>query len=172
MVCLTYSHIIPSQPTAEKKSNMNKSAVLTICAAICCYQGWQGVPMVSNCTKVLVYGVAMAQLRFFQKMDTVFQIKLPLFWKYSRVWKGPKAKGCVLALKNWVICSWVIHMALIWSQAMSQIKAIWITQEQMIQLLSAETCPSAFNPFHTFEYLQNLGILSGTQYPFSDKNIS
>ena len=37
--------------------------------------------------------VAMAQPRFFQKMDTVFQIKLPLFWEYSRVWKGPTAEG-------------------------------------------------------------------------------
>ena len=41
--------------------------------------------------------VAMAQPIFFQKMDTVFQIKLPLFWEYSRVWKGPKAEGHVLS---------------------------------------------------------------------------
>ena len=44
--------------------------------------------------------VAMAQPRLFQKMDTVFQIKLLLFWKYSRVWKGPKAEGHVSAQRN------------------------------------------------------------------------
>ena len=27
----------------------------------------------------------------------------------------------------------------------------------MVQFLSAETCPSAFGPFHTLEYLQLLG---------------
>ena len=58
--------------------------------------------------------VTMAQPRFFQKIDTVLQIKLPVFWEYSGVWKGPKAEEHVLALRNWIICSWVIQMALIW----------------------------------------------------------
>ena len=30
----------------------------------------------------------------------------------------------------------------------------------MILFLSAETCPSAFGPFHTLEYLQNNGNIS------------
>ena len=116
--------------------------------------------------------VAMAQPRFFQKMHTVFQIQLPLFWKYSRVWKGPKAKGHVLVLRDWIIHSWVIHMALIWSQAMSQIKAVWITKEGIIQFLSAKTCPLAFGPFHTLEYLQNFRNFIWSTVPIFWQNIS
>ena len=48
-------------------------------------------------------------------------------------------------------------MALIWLMAWLQIKAMWITQERMIRSLSAETCPSAFGPFHTLKYFQNNG---------------
>ena len=61
---------------------------------------------------------------FCHKMGTVFQIKLLKFRGYSRVWKGPKAERHVLALKNWIVRSWVIQMALIWLMAWLQIKAM------------------------------------------------
>ena len=94
---------------------------------------------------------------FCQKMGTVFQIKFLKSWRYSRVWKGPKAEGHVSALMNYIIRSWVIQVAFIWLIAWLQIKAMWITQEWMIKFLSAKTCPSAFGPLHTMEYLQNNG---------------
>ena len=111
----------------------------------------------SNNTAVQKHNVVLPRLsqHFCQKMGTVFQIKFLKFWRYSKVCKGPKAEGHVLALGNWIICSCVIQMALIWLMAWLQIKAMWITHEWMIQFPGAETCPSAFGPFHTLEYFQN-----------------
>ena len=83
----------------------------------------------------------MAQPMVFQKIAILFQIKFLNFWKYLT---SQKAKGHVSALRNWTIPSWVINAAVISSQATSQIKVTLITQEGLVQFLSAKTCPSAF----------------------------
>ena len=85
--------------------------------------------------------VATAQLMFLSENGYCVSTKIIIILKYSRVWKGPKAKGHVSAIRNWIICFWVIQTALIWLMAWLQIKAMWITQEWMIQFLRVRSGP-------------------------------
>ena len=68
--------------------------------------------------------VAMAQPMFLSENGHCVPNKIANILKILKGVEGLKAEGHVSALRNWVICSWAIHMALIWSQATSQIKAI------------------------------------------------
>ena len=138
-------------------------------------EAWDKWNLASTCAFLLDSSVLVLPWLswcFCQKMGTVFQIKFLIFWRYSRVWKGPKAKGHVSALRNWTIHFWVIETAVIWLVAWLQIKAMWRTQGWMIQFLSAKTRPSAFGPFYTFEYLRNNGNFIWNTVAIFWKNLS
>ena len=99
----------------------------------------------------------MAQPMFLSENGHCVPNKIPKILKIFKSVDGAKSRGACFGTKELDHPFLVIQMAVIWSQAMSQIKAVWITQEWMIQFLSAETCPSAFGTFHTLEYFQNNG---------------
>ena len=62
-------------------------------------------------------------------------------------------------------------MAFIWLVAWLQIKAIWITQEWISNSLVPKHALLLLAPSTPLNIFRILGILFGTQYSFSDKNI-